>query len=229
MASALAFGVMGILIEMPNTNAHASDKDNSVSSVAQDTQNLVVSASAAPQKLERDSYTAISAAEVNRLASLGTPASLGSYLQATETSFTIHDKNDGTVIYPLTAWNFHYEDNGYHTTLRPEHNGTDMPIGEGTDIYSVADGVVVEVGFGAEGYGNFAIIRHSIGGYTVETLYGHMVTPPNVVKDQTVKRGDVIGHVGSTGKSTGNHLHFEVTVNGARQDPASWLELNAIR
>ncbi len=227
-SATLAFTVMGVLISFPNSEANAytaleEAREN------QDTQSVQISASVRTPELKRDSYSVVSAAEVKRTGLLATSESLNSFLQATEQSFVIHDKNDGTVIYPVTTWHFNYEDNGYHTSQRPTHNGVDMPIGEGTDIYAVADATVIEVGYGADGYGNYAILRHSIGGYTVETLYAHMVRPPNVAPDQTVKKGEVIGHVGTTGRSTGNHLHFEVTVNGARQDPASWLELNAIR
>jgi murein DD-endopeptidase MepM/ murein hydrolase activator NlpD len=95
------------------------------------------------------------------------------------------------------------------------HAGLDFAAPQGTPIYATANGVVSFAGNAGNGYGNHVIINH---GFNYETLYGHMVR----VKAQTgqrVTRGEVIGWVGSTGKSTGPHLHYEVHKSGQKLDP----------
>ena len=95
------------------------------------------------------------------------------------------------------------------------HKGLDFTAPQGTPIYATGDGTVEVAGFTGDGYGNHVIINH---GYGYETLYGHMVKV-KVKAGQKVKRGEVIGWVGSTGKSTGPHCHYEVHVNGQEVDP----------
>ncbi|MBI1343940.1 MAG: peptidoglycan DD-metalloendopeptidase family protein [Terrimonas sp.] len=95
------------------------------------------------------------------------------------------------------------------------HAGLDFTAPQGTPIYATADGVVDVAGFSDGGYGNHVVINH---GYGYETLYGHMVRV-KVRKGQKVTRGEVIGWVGSTGKSTGPHCHYEVHKNGQKIDP----------
>ena len=95
------------------------------------------------------------------------------------------------------------------------HKGLDFTAPQGTPIYATGNGVVEEATFSAGGFGNQVIINH---GYGYETLYGHM-TKYKVREGQKVKRGELIGWVGSTGKSTGPHCHYEVHVNGIEVDP----------
>jgi len=95
------------------------------------------------------------------------------------------------------------------------HAGLDFTAAQGTPIYATADGTVITAGNTASGYGNHVIINH---GYGYQTLYGHMVRV-KVRPGQKVKRGEVIGWIGSTGKSTGPHCHYEVHKNGQRIDP----------
>jgi murein DD-endopeptidase MepM/ murein hydrolase activator NlpD len=95
------------------------------------------------------------------------------------------------------------------------HAGLDFTAPMGTPIYATADGVVKDASFNAGGYGNHVVINH---GYGYQTLYGHMYRIKSHV-GQTVKRGEVIGYVGSTGKSTGPHCHYEVHKNGVPVDP----------
>ncbi len=95
------------------------------------------------------------------------------------------------------------------------HYGLDFSAPQGTPIYATADGTVTTAGSTGNGYGNHVIINH---GYGYETLYGHMVRV-KVRGGQVVKRGEVIGWVGSTGKSTGPHCHYEVHKNGEKVDP----------
>jgi len=95
------------------------------------------------------------------------------------------------------------------------HAGLDFAAPQGTPIYATADGRVTTAGNLGNGYGNHVEINH---GYGYETLYGHMVRV-KVKVGQMVKRGEVIGWVGSTGKSTGPHLHYEVHKGGRPIDP----------
>jgi len=95
------------------------------------------------------------------------------------------------------------------------HAGLDFTAPQGTPIYATADGVVKTAGFSDGGYGNHVVINH---GYGYETLYGHMYRV-KVRSGQRLKRGDLIGYVGSTGKSTGPHCHYEVHKNGQKLDP----------
>lgn len=94
------------------------------------------------------------------------------------------------------------------------HNGLDFTAPQGTPIYATGNGVVTTASFGG-GAGNHVIINH---GYGYETVYMHMVRIKTAV-GQTVKRGEVIGWVGTTGASTGPHCHYEVHVNGVPVDP----------
>ena len=96
------------------------------------------------------------------------------------------------------------------------HAGLDFAAPQGTPIYATADGVVRTGGNTGNGYGNHVVINH---GYGYETLYGHMVRV-KVKSGEAVKRGEIIGWVGSTGKSTGPHCHYEVHKNGNKIDPA---------
>jgi murein DD-endopeptidase MepM/ murein hydrolase activator NlpD len=95
------------------------------------------------------------------------------------------------------------------------HAGLDFAAPQGTPIYATADGVVKLSGFSDGGYGNHVVVNH---GYGYETLYGHMVRI-KVRPGQRLKRGEVIGYVGNTGKSTGPHCHYEVRKNGQKLDP----------
>jgi len=99
------------------------------------------------------------------------------------------------------------------------HAGLDFTAPQGTPIYATADGVVKESDYNAGGYGNHVVINH---GFGYETLYGHMVRI-KARNGQKVKRGEVIGYVGSTGKSTGPHCHYEVHRNGQPVDPVYYF------
>jgi murein DD-endopeptidase MepM/ murein hydrolase activator NlpD len=95
------------------------------------------------------------------------------------------------------------------------HQGLDFTAPAGTPIYATADGVIEVAGFSPDGYGNKVVINH---GFGYQTLYGHMVRV-NTNVGQRVTRGQVIGYIGSTGKSTGPHCHYEVIKRGVKVDP----------
>jgi murein DD-endopeptidase MepM/ murein hydrolase activator NlpD len=98
---------------------------------------------------------------------------------------------------------------------RKMHAGLDFAAPQGTPIYATADGVVTTAGNLGNGYGNHVVINH---GYGYQTLYGHMYRV-KARGGRSVKRGEIIGYVGSTGKSTGPHCHYEVHKNGRKLDP----------
>ncbi|MBM3445935.1 MAG: M23 family metallopeptidase [Bacteroidetes bacterium] len=95
------------------------------------------------------------------------------------------------------------------------HPGLDFTAPQGTPVYATADGVVRVAGNLGNGYGNHIIIDH---GYAYNTLYGHLFRL-KAKRGQSVKRGEVIGYVGNTGKSTGPHLHYEVIKGKKHLDP----------
>jgi murein DD-endopeptidase MepM/ murein hydrolase activator NlpD len=99
------------------------------------------------------------------------------------------------------------------------HSGTDFAAPHGTPIFSTADGVVVHAGW-QSGYGRLVKIQHEFG---IETRYAHM-SKLHVRKGQRVSRGDRIGDMGSTGRSTGTHLHYEVRVGGKAVNPMIYIK-----
>ncbi len=104
------------------------------------------------------------------------------------------------------------------TGLRDFHPGIDISVPRGTKVHAPADGVVVFCG-AKNGYGNILVIDH---GYGTVTRYGHM-DGFNVRPGQRVKRGDVIGFSGNTGRSTAPHLHYEVWVNDQMRNPIEYI------
>ena len=102
--------------------------------------------------------------------------------------------------------------------VRKFHYGMDFSAPEGTEVFATGDGEVVKVKRLYNGYGRHVVIRH---GFGYETLYAHLSATSVRVGDQ-VKRGQVIGLVGSTGTSTSPHLHYEVHKNGEKVNPAHY-------
>ena len=107
------------------------------------------------------------------------------------------------------------------------HAGIDIPAPSGTNIYAAKSGVVIHAAKGTGSswsYGNYVIVSHSDG---TSTLYAHM-SRIGCKEGQTVKQGDVVGYVGTTGRSTGNHLHFEVRSGSTRKDPVNYFKDKAL-
>jgi murein DD-endopeptidase MepM/ murein hydrolase activator NlpD len=104
------------------------------------------------------------------------------------------------------------------------HRGVDLVPGEGTPIHAIADGTVVEAGFFGE-LGQHVMVRHVVNGTTVTSVYGHMLAgSATVTVGQRVTRGELLGNVGSTGESTGAHLHFGILdAAGTPEDPMAWM------
>lgn len=104
------------------------------------------------------------------------------------------------------------------TKARKMHWGMDFTAPRGTPIYATGDGVIVRADSGSSGYGKHIRIDH---GFGYISLYAHMYKY-NVRKNQKVKRGDLIGFVGSTGRSEAPHLHYEIFKDGARINPINF-------
>ena len=98
------------------------------------------------------------------------------------------------------------------------HNGVDLAVAQGTPVYATKSGTVTTATF-SSGYGYYVTINHGDG---FSSLYGHM-TRYVVSAGQTVTQGQVIGYVGTTGLSTGNHLHFTIFYNGSTVNPMGYI------
>ncbi|HEU5305898.1 MAG TPA: M23 family metallopeptidase [Acidimicrobiia bacterium] len=158
---------------------------------------------------QHDQAEAALAAESARIAELAQSAGDGPSL------------GDGTFIWPVSGpitSGFGYRTDPI-TGATAYHAGLDIGAGCGTPIKAAGTGVILSAGFNSGGYGNMTLINHGNG---LSTLYGHQ-SSIIVSAGQSVTQGQVIGYVGSTGKSTGCHLHFEVRVNGNPVDPRGYL------
>lgn len=114
---------------------------------------------------------------------------------------------------------------GYRTDpfqgRRANHKGLDIAGPIGTPIHATADGIVGRAQW-VNGYGKFVEINH---GGEIQTRYGHM-SALNVTPNQRVHKGDIIGYMGSTGRSTGSHLHYEVRLAGEPINPMGFLPVD---
>lgn len=131
----------------------------------------------------------------------------------------------GTGIFTWPTPSTTYITSEFGTRLHPTlgvykfHTGVDIGAGYGAAIVAADSGTVITAGYNSGGYGNYVVISHGNG---ISTLYGHM-SSYIVYEGQNVSRGETIGYVGSTGRSTGPHLHFEVRQNGQYLDPLSFF------
>lgn len=127
-------------------------------------------------------------------------------------------------IQPISNKDLRHQPSGFGWRTHPIyktpefHPGMDFAAPQGTEIYSTGDGTVERADDMAQGYGNHVVINHD---YGYKTLYGHMVR--FVVRPgQKVKRGQLIGYVGSTGLSTAPHVHYEVIKSGTKMNPINY-------
>lgn len=127
----------------------------------------------------------------------------------------------GTMMWPCPSCHYITSQFGwrYHPIYKTQkyHSGVDIGASYGATIVAADGGTVITAG-SVSGYGNCVVINHGNG---ITTLYGHMSSIA-VSAGQKVSKGQTIGYVGSTGNSTGPHLHWEVTVNGVRQNPLNY-------
>ena len=141
--------------------------------------------------------------------------------QVTTTGSGTVTRYSGTFTWPLPGYTSASSAYGWRVHpiygTRKFHKGEDIPAPTGAAIVAAASGTVTTAGW-VSGYGNYTVINHGGG---VMTAYGHQ-SAIYVSVGQTVSAGQTIGAVGSTGNSTGPHLHWEVTVNGVRQNPLNY-------
>ena len=168
--------------------------------------------------VERDSWESNSQAEIIQLTT-----------GRRSTAYTVD--NSGAV-----RWPFLFAvpiSDGYGARVSPcsgcstQHKGTDFTPGAGAPTYAIADGVVSLKESSSWGLGYQVQIEHVINGQKVTSVYGHMQSGSSDLQlGQTVEAGALVGLVGSTGASTGPHLHFEVHLDGVQVDPFAWLVAN---
>jgi murein DD-endopeptidase MepM/ murein hydrolase activator NlpD len=185
-------------------------------------QRLQVEESVAVEKPTRDAYTVVSL--VQKIAAKYVAA-------ARSTRYTNNPL--GTVQWPFPVsvpitsgfGPRHVANCGFCSTF---HQGLDFNPGSGVPIQAIADGVVSKVESDSGGLGNNVWIDHVVNGQRVTSVYAHMMNNSVRVKTgQSVKVTDEIGKVGSTGASTGAHLHLEIHLDGTPVDPFAWLKANA--
>ena len=140
-----------------------------------------------------------------------------------------NNNNNNGAKNPYVIGDFAWPVPGYYRISSPfgprwgrMHKGIDIAGSgiHGKNIVSAAGGTVVRVSYDSGGYGNYLIVDHGAG---FTTLYGHC-SSISVSNGQSVKKGQAIAKVGSTGRSTGPHLHFEIRVNGVAKDPMGWYK-----
>jgi len=147
--------------------------------------------------------------------------------EATEEPEPTEESSTG-FIYPLASYTktqaFGCSNLGFYSYNEeygcPLHDGLDLAAPSGTPLLAAGSGTVVTAGWCNCGLGYYVEIDHGDG---VHTLYGHMASQPYVRAGESVSQGDVIGPLGSTGISTGPHVHFMVKVNGASRNPEDFL------
>lgn len=131
------------------------------------------------------------------------------------------DWNDIPIICPISLSHFKGISSDYGIRIHPifhikaMHNGIDIVANKGTPVLSTANGIIKKIRYSRFGYGNYVLIKHNL---IYSTLYAHLNTI-NVKVNDTIKVKQVIGTVGSTGLSTGPHLHYEILKDGKTIDP----------
>lgn len=123
----------------------------------------------------------------------------------------------GRFLWPVP--NFYKVSSHFGPRGMKHHDGIDIPAPRGTPIVAVDDGVVIYSDDGIRGYGNMIVLAH---GDEIFTVYAHN-KKNKVDKGDKVRKGEVIGLVGNTGRSTGPHLHFEIRVKNKVRNPAQYL------
>lgn len=247
MRSIAIFGAVGALVAAVALPAYAAsstpvDATATLQQVAEDdAQSLVVASAATKAPLDRSTYSATTPEEIEEkkaeeAAEKAAAAAAAAAAAVPESTggggidvgdYALVSPGSGEVRYPLPQGSYTQG----RTTVGPDsggHQGADMLAPAGTPIYAAAAGVVRNSQESLGGYGVGIIIDHVVGGQSVSTTYGHMTYGTRQVEvGETVSAGQLIGAVGSTGRSTANHLHFEVHVNGSVLEPYAWLAANA--
>lgn len=241
LRSIAIFGAVGALVTAVALPAFATtgapaDAAATLQQLAEDdAQSLVVASEATAAPLDRGTYAATTPEEIEKkkaeeaAAARAAAAAKAAAAEAAAPvtfdigSYALVSPGSGEVRYPLPQGSY-----SVSRTLGGGHDGADMISAAGTPIYAVAAGTVRASAENIGGYGVSIFIDHVVGGQNVSTVYGHMIYGSRQVQEgQYVEAGQLIGFVGSTGRSTANHLHLEVRVNGSLVEPIAWLAANA--
>lgn len=241
LRSIAIFGAVGALVTGIALPAFASSKPSEAAPTtlqqlaAVDAQSLVVASQATAAPIARGTFSATTPEEIEKkkaeeaaaaraAAAAATASAAGTSSSRFNTAgYALTSPGSGEVRYPLPmgSWNV-------SRTVGGGHNGADMLAPAGTPIYAAAAGVVRASAESIGGYGVAVMLDSVVGGQRLQTTYGHMLYGSRQVQvGQSVSAGQLIGYVGSTGRSTANHLHFEVWINGGLVEPMSWLSVNA--
>ncbi|MFB7252026.1 M23 family metallopeptidase [Microbacterium sp. NPDC056234] len=240
LRSIAIFGAVGALVAAVALPAYASttptmEAATTLQQVAMDdAQSLVVASEATAAPMDRGNYSATTpdeiaqkkaaeaaAARAQAAAKAAASSSRGGGGGYSTAGVALVAPGSGEVRNPVGG--------GYYVsrTLSGGHNGADMVGDAGTPLYAAAAGTVRISTDSYYGYGVGVVIDHVLGGQQVSTLYGHMIYGSRQVQPgQTVQAGQLIGFMGSTGRSTANHLHFEVRIGGSLVEPIGWLNAN---
>ncbi|WP_460799765.1 M23 family metallopeptidase [Microbacterium sp. GXF0217] len=238
LRSIAIFGAVGALVAAVALPAYASttptaEVATTLQQVAMDdAQSLVVASEATAAPMDRGNYSATTpdeiaqkkaeeAAAARAEAAAKAAASRGGGGGVSTAGIPLVAPGSGEVRNPVGG--------GYYVsrTLSGSHNGADMVGDARTPLYAAAAGTVRISTDSYYGYGVGVVIDHVLGGQQVSTLYGHMIYGSRQVQaGQTVQAGQLIGFMGSTGRSTANHLHFEVRIGGSLVEPIGWLNAN---
>jgi murein DD-endopeptidase MepM/ murein hydrolase activator NlpD len=222
VSAMLGAGALLVATSLPAVALHvnsASATTPGISITSQDgVQSLSVNPKAADAAASRDPYTVVNTVQRSRM-KLGIQ------------SFAYTNDTNGTIQWPFPAPV--PISSGFGARVSPcggcssFHEGVDFIPGSGTPIDAVADGTVTYAAYDSS-FGYHVIIDHNINGQKVQTLYAHMLAGSiKVSVGQQVTVAQELGQVGSTGHSTGAHLHLEVHLNGVPVDPFAWLKANA--
>lgn len=197
-----------------------------------DAQSFVAASDATSTQLTRESYAATTQAEIDEkkakeaaAAAAAARARMQGSTASVPFDYSMVAPGSGAVRWPLGG---PFTVGDRVGARGGAHQGTDMLAAGGTPIFASVDGVV---SVSQESYGAFGVavvVESVLNGQRINAIYPHMqYGGRQVVAGQTVSAGQLIGLVGSTGRSTANHLHFELRVNGQLVDSLAWLEANA--
>lgn len=138
-----------------------------------------------------------------------------------EVRLAAHVKTHAKVVRPMREYR---KTSGFRERHRRHHTGLDLAASRGTSIYSVMAGRVIFADWDGA-YGRKVVIDHGSG---TQTIYAHLDSM-SVKKGENVNAGERIGRVGTSGRTTGPHLHFEFSKNGELRDPAKWFKSLGVR
>lgn len=219
MGAMLGAGALLVATSVPANALMTTNADAVVPLAHVQSQSIgVVNAAAVAQTSTRDKYTVVTRHQA-------TAPSSGSWAYTNDTNGTIQWPFPNPV--PI-SYGFGPRDVAGCSFCSTFHEGVDFDPGQGTPIGAIADGVVSDVILSHSELGNHVVVDHVINGQQVQSVYGHMLDNSiRVVVGQQLKVTDIIGLTGSTGASTGAHLHLEIHLDGVAIDPFKWLKANA--